>query len=75
MPGVINPGQKLEFGVPVRPGDTVYCQSKLLDKILKRGKRYTVAEFLITNQRQELVCRWTGGLVLQFQGNEEMKKK
>jgi len=75
MPGAINPGQKLEFGVPVRPGDTVYCQSRLIDKILKRGKRYTVAEFLITNQNRELVCKWQGGLVLQFQGNEEMIKK
>ncbi len=75
MPGAINPGQKLEFGVPVRPGDTVYCKSRLIDKILKRGKKYTMAEFLITNQNQELVCKWTGGLVLQFQGNEEMIKK
>lgn len=75
MPGAINPGQKLEFGVPVRPGDTVYCSTRLLDKILKRGKKYTIAEFLITNQKQELVCKWTGGLVLQFQGNEEMVKK
>jgi 3-hydroxybutyryl-CoA dehydratase len=47
----------------------------LIDKILKRGKKYTVAEFLITNQKNELVCKWTGGLVLQYQGNEEMKNK
>ena len=75
MPGAINPGQRLEFGDPVRPGDTIYCQSKLIDKYLKRGKKYTVAEFFITNQKQEMVCRWIGGLVLQFQGNEEMIKK
>jgi len=75
MPGAINPGQKLEFGVPVRPGDTIYCQSRLVDKALKRGKKYTLAEFIITNQKHELVCKWTGGLVLQYQGDEEMIKR
>ncbi len=75
MPGAINPWQKFEFGVPVRPGDTIYCQSRLGDKYLKRGKKYAVSELIITNQRQEMVCRKTGALVLQFQGNEEMVKK
>ena len=75
IPGAINPGQKLEFGVPVRPGDTFYCNICLVDKLLKRGKKFAIAEFLITNQKQELVCKWTGGLVLQFQGNDEMIKK
>lgn len=72
MPGAINPGQKLEFGVPVRPGDTIYCQTKLIDKYIKRGKKYTVAEVNMTNQKGEMVCIWTGGLVLQFQGNPEL---
>lgn len=75
MPGAINPGQKLEYGVPVRPGDTIYCKAKLIDKYIKRNKKYTVANFMITNQNGELVCQWTGGLVLQFQGNPGMVKK
>ncbi|MBI9077369.1 MAG: MaoC family dehydratase N-terminal domain-containing protein [Desulfatibacillum sp.] len=75
MPGAINPGQKWEFGVPVRPGDTIVCSATLVDKILKRGKKYTLAEMIFTNQKKELVCKWTGGLVLQFQGNKEMKNK
>jgi hypothetical protein len=42
---------------------------------LKRNKKYALAEMIITNQKKELVCKWTGGLVLQYQGNEEMKNK
>ncbi len=64
MPGAVNPGQKLEFGVPVRIGDTIHCTIKLIDKIYKRDKKYTVAEMNITNQNNETVCIWTGGLVL-----------
>ncbi|WP_051327175.1 MaoC family dehydratase [Desulfatibacillum aliphaticivorans] len=75
MPGAINPGQRWEFGVPVRPGDTIYCHIKLRDKYIKRGKKYAMSEMHITNQNDEFVCRWTGGLVLQFQGNEEMKNR
>jgi acyl dehydratase len=75
MPGAINPGQKWEFGVPVRPGDTISCNIRLADKFLKRNKKYALAEMIITNQKKELVCKWTGGLVLQYQGNEEMKNK
>ncbi|MFZ5597028.1 MAG: MaoC family dehydratase [Bacillota bacterium] len=75
MPGAINPGQNLQFGVPVRPGDTIYCKAKLIDKYIKRNKKYTVANFIITNQKGELVCNWTGGLVLQYQGNPETVNK
>lgn len=75
MPGAINPGQSLELGVPVRAGDTVFCQSKLIDKYIKRHKKYTLAEFRITNQNGELVCLWRGGLVLQYQGNPETVQK
>ena len=32
-------------------------------------------EIIITNQNHEMVLKKTGALVLQFQGNEEMKKK
>ncbi len=75
MPGAINPGQKLEFGVPVRPNDILHCKAKLIDKYIKRNKKYTIANFIITNQHGELVCNWTGGLVLQFQGNPETVNK
>jgi len=64
MPGAINPGQKLEFGVPVRPGDTIWCHAKLSDKYLKRGRRYAIGKMYIKNQRGEIVCVWTGGLIL-----------
>lgn len=75
LPGAINPGKKLELGVPVRPGDIIYCEGKLIDKYIKRGKKYTVEEVRITNQNGELVCLWTGGLVLQYQGNPETINK
>lgn len=64
MPGAINPGQKLEFGVPVRPGDTITCKARLIDKYIKRGRKYAIAEGIIRNQRGETVCVWTGGLIL-----------
>ncbi|MBA3031145.1 MAG: MaoC family dehydratase [Desulfobacteraceae bacterium] len=64
MPGAVNPGQKLEFGVPVRVGDLIQCKIVLIDKMIKRGKKYTVARMHITNQNDEMVCIWTGGLVL-----------
>ena len=64
MPGAINPGQKLEFGVPVRPGDTIRCHAKLVDKYIKRGRRYAIGKMHIKNQRNEIVCVWTGGLIL-----------
>jgi acyl dehydratase len=64
MPGAINPGQRLEFGVPARPGDTIYCKVKLIDKFIKRNKKYTLAQMHITNQNGETICLWTGGLIL-----------
>ena len=33
------------------------------------------SDTIITNQNHEMVLKKTGALVLQFQGNEEMKKK
>jgi 3-hydroxybutyryl-CoA dehydratase len=64
MPGAINPGQKLEFGVPVRPGDTIRCRARLNDKYIKRGRKYAMGRMEILNQRDEMVCVWTGGLIL-----------
>jgi acyl dehydratase len=64
MPGAINPGQKLEFGVPVRPGDTIRCKARLTDKYIKRGRKYAMGRMQILNQRDEVVCVWTGGLIL-----------
>jgi 3-hydroxybutyryl-CoA dehydratase len=75
MPGAINPGQELTFGVPIRPGDTLFTKMKLSDKYLKRGKRYAVADILIKNQKDEFVCSWKAALVLQYQGNPEMVNK
>lgn len=75
MPGAINPGQNLTFGVPVRAGDTISSQATLVDKYIKRDKKYAIAEFTIKNQNDELVCFWEGGLVLQYQGNEETVNK
>lgn len=64
MPGAVNPGQKIEFGVPVRPGDTVYCEIILIDKYIKREKKYAIARTVMTNQNNETVCIVTGGLIL-----------
>lgn len=75
MPGAINPGQTLELGVPVRAGDTLSCQSKLIDKFIKRNKKYAIVEFRITNQNGEFVCLWQGGLILEFQSNPALVRK
>ena len=64
MPGAINPGQKLEFGVPVRPGDTLRCKARMMDKYVKRGRKYAIGMMRISNQNDETVCIWTGGLIL-----------
>ena len=64
MPGAINPGQKMEFGVPVRPGDSIKCRATLTDKYIKRGRKYAIGRMHITNQRDETVCIWSGGLIL-----------
>ena len=63
-PGAVNWGQKIEFGVPVRPGDTIYCKFKLLDKFIRRNKKYTLGEKHITNQKGETICLWQSGLIL-----------
>lgn len=63
-PGAINWGQRLDFGVPVRPGDTIICKFKLKDKFIRRNKKYTLGEKHITNQNSETICIWTSGLIL-----------
>jgi 3-hydroxybutyryl-CoA dehydratase len=57
--GALNPKQKLEFGVPARPGDTIYGKCTITDKYIKRNKKYLEGFNLVTNQNGEMICQWT----------------
>lgn len=70
-PGAINPGQNIEFGVPIRPGDRIRRKARFYDKWVKRNKRYLSYQTVFHNQNDELVCRWRGPLILPIsQGSE-----
>ncbi|MHA1579584.1 MAG: MaoC family dehydratase [Candidatus Freyarchaeota archaeon] len=73
-PGAINPGQKIEFYEPVREGDVIRIKSKAYDKYIKRGKRYLTYYSEFRNQRDELVAKWWGTLILPFSKGEEEHK-
>ena len=73
-PGAINPGQNIEFGVPIRPGDTIKQKARFHDKWIKRGKRYLSFETHFTNQNGESVCRWRGPLILPVSAGDSKHK-
>ncbi len=63
-PGAINPGQKIEFYEPVRPGDVIRARSQFHDKWIKRGKRYLAYLTEYYNQKDLLVAKWWITLIL-----------
>lgn len=73
-PGAINPGQEIEFYEPIRPGDTIRARSRFHDKWIKRGKRYLTYLTEYYNQKDQLVAKWWGTLILpQSHGDETHK--
>ena len=46
------------------PGDTLRCKARMTDKYIKRGRKYAIGKMRISNQNDETVCVWTGGLIL-----------
>jgi acyl dehydratase len=49
-PGARNPGQRIEFHEPIRPGDILTLHMKSYDKWIKRGKYYLTYEIKYTDQ-------------------------
>ncbi len=70
-PGAINPGQEIEYGVPIRPGDKIRNRSRFYDKYIKRGKRYLLFETHYLNQKDEIVYKVRGGLILPVSTGSE----
>jgi len=59
LPGFLNGGVEIEFYQPMKPGDVVTTQAKLIDLYEKQGKTgklvFMIVEVTFKNQRQELV--------------------
>jgi 3-hydroxybutyryl-CoA dehydratase len=60
-PGGIHAKQRYEFHRPVFSGDVLVTQARILDKYLKKARRYVVMETMTTNQDGEIVT--TGRMV------------
>lgn len=52
-PGGVHAKQKFEFISPTRPGETLQIKAKVVDKYIKRERRYVVIESLAVNQDGE----------------------
>ncbi len=63
-PGAINPGQIIEFYEPIRPGDIISAKARFHDKWIKRGKRYLTYLTEYYNQKDQMVAKWWGTLIL-----------
>jgi acyl dehydratase len=70
-PGAINPGQRIEFYEPIRPGDTIRGKSSFHDKWIKRGKRYLTYLTEYHNQENQLVAKWWTTLILPTSKGEQ----
>jgi acyl dehydratase len=59
-PGARNPGQRIEFHEPIRPGDVLSLHMKSYDKWTKRGKYYLTYEIRYIDQHDRLkATMWT----------------
>lgn len=56
-PGGVHAKQEFEFLAPARPGDILTTTAKIIDKYLKKERRYTIFETETRNARGELVVR------------------
>lgn len=56
----LDAGKDIEFGVPIRPGDSITCAAALHEVYEKTGSSglmiFVVVRFTMTNQRGELVA-------------------
>lgn len=63
-PGARNPGQKLEWYEPFRPGDVISIKRKSYDKYVKRGKYYLTDQIDFIDQHGTLKARRWVTLIL-----------
>ena len=67
FPGAMATGRDIEFGEPIRAGDTISAQETLVDVYEKSGRRgplvFVVSEKVYTNQRGEFVVKERRGLI------------
>jgi acyl dehydratase len=65
--GAIATSREMEFGVPIRPGDTITVQEKIVDIYEKHGRLgpmiFIVSEFTYTNQRGEVAVRERSAII------------
>jgi acyl dehydratase len=65
--GAIATSREMEYGVPIRPGDTITVQEKIVDIYEKRGRLgpmiFIVSEFTYTNQRGEVAVREKSAII------------
>jgi len=54
-PGGIHAKQYFEFHAPVRPGDTLTTTATVIEKYIKRERKYVVFETVTLNQKGEKV--------------------
>ena len=54
--GSIHAAQKYEFIKEIRPGDTITSVSKVVDKYLKKGRKYLHIETCCYNKKEEKVA-------------------
>ena len=65
--GAIATSREMEYGVPIRPDDTITVQEKIVDIYEKRGRLgpmiFIVSEFTYTNQRGEVAVREKSAII------------
>ena len=54
--GSIHAKQYYEFNHPARVGDTLTCKTTVVDKYIKRERKYAVQETVTTNQNGQVIC-------------------
>lgn len=54
--GGVHAKQYYEFHHPARVGDTLTCQTTIIDKYIKRERKYVVQETVTRNQDGQIIC-------------------
>jgi 3-hydroxybutyryl-CoA dehydratase len=62
-PGIIHAKQRYKFYSPTRPGEELLTQAKVIDKYVKRGKKYVVIQSLTLNRQGEKKVESTATLI------------
>ena len=63
-PGAVNPGQKIEFYEPFRPGEVISLKLESCDRWIKRGRHYLTYKSSYYNQDGRLKAIWYCTLIL-----------